>query len=38
MRVLRQAFEEVPVDQVSGEVQTFMKAMVDSGFIGIVEE
>lgn len=36
--VLRQDFEEAPVDQVSGEVQTFMKAMVASGFVGIVEE
>ena len=35
---VRETFDEVPEDQVSGQVQDFINDMVGSGFIGIVEE
>ena len=35
---VRETFDEVPEDQVSGQVQEFVNEMVGSGFIGIVEE
>jgi len=38
VRRVRDSFDKVPKDQVSGQVQDFIKDMVGSGFIGIVEE
>lgn len=35
---VRETFDEVPEDQVSGQVQDFINDMVGSGFIGIVDE
>jgi len=35
---VRETFDEVPEDQVSGQVQDFINDMVGTGFIGIVEE
>jgi hypothetical protein len=35
---VRETFDKVPEDQVSGQVQDFINDMVASGFIGTVEE
>ncbi len=34
---LQEAFDEVPADQVTQDVQEFVEAMLESGFIGTVD-
>lgn len=36
--LVRETFDDVPEDQVTGQIQDFIDEMVNSGFIGIVEE
>ena len=38
VRCVRESFDKVPEDQVSGQVEDYVNDMVGSGFIGIVEE
>ena len=38
VRRVRDSFDKVPEDQVSGQVEEFVNDMVGSGFIGTVEE
>ena len=38
VNALRESFEDVPEDQVSGQVETYISGMADGGFIGIAEE
>ena len=35
---VQETFDEVPEDQVSGQVEDYVNEMVGAGFIGIVEE
>jgi hypothetical protein len=32
------AFDDAPADQITGDVNEFIEEMVETGFIGIVEE
>jgi len=38
VRCVRESFDKVPEDQVSGQVEDFVNDMLSAGFIGTVEE